>query len=354
VLIERYFDITERHNKILADKFGLAIDEAREQGLRQSVLFGADKACFPRLREELQCWAVPESFLPHNIYGKHTQDRSMRYADPKYLNSGTVIGPLGDLRDVIDAALLLIENTWNATFKYRNSDQYYLGRLYGRQEVHRSKAITGSYPQRKGLQKLPLESDFGMDRTDFHIAVDYESAFTVTQCANVEWMRNIAFTTPDHKSIVKNDNPKKQHPFKPFTIQMPGNIVSALTKLYEALDHGQPATQWMRSIKLGTNIATGHIYPFYHGTCKKSNFISRYTDLWMYPYIRGLLEVAARVKGPLTQRMIDGRQWISARDSPEGGLGGVYTDDGDGFVSLEHFCGKHLDQLIPDAESDVE
>ncbi|RGP66591.1 hypothetical protein FLONG3_8787 [Fusarium longipes] len=347
VMIERYFEIIERHNTILADRFGLSVDQALKQGYRQSILFGADKACFPRLRDEPQCWAVPESFLPHRVYGKHTQDRSMRYADPKYLNSGTVIGPLGDLREVIEAALLLIENTWNATFKYRNSDQYYLGKLYARQELQRSKDLTGSSTTPGSSKKMPPDDAFGSDRTDFHIVVDHESAFTVTQCANVEWMRNIAFTTPDYKSIVKNDNPKKGHPFKPFSIQMPGNVVSALTRLYEVFNQELPATQWIKRIKLGTNTATGHIYPFYHGTCKKSNFITRYMDLWIYPYARELLQDAAQARGPLTERMVNERHWISARDSPKGGLGGVYTDDGDGFIPLEDFCSGFINQLIP-------
>ncbi|RFN42601.1 hypothetical protein FIE12Z_12764 [Fusarium flagelliforme] len=351
VIIERYFEIMGRHNKILADRFGLNIDEAGRKNIRQSVLFGADKACFPRLRDEPQCWAVPDSFLPHNVFGKYTQDRSMRYVDPKYLNSGTVIGPLGDLRQVIDAALLLIENTWNATFKYRNSDQYYLGKLYARQEVHRTEIMTGIVPRTKDSRILPPESDFGTSQMDLHIAVDYESAFTATQCANVEWMRNIAFSSPDHKSIIKKNNPKKQHPFKPFTIQMPGNVVTALTRLYEGLDYNEPASRWIRKVKLGTNIATGYIYPFYHGTCKKSNFIQRYEELWIYPHAKGLLEAAAKAKGSLTQQMVDRRRWIAARDAPEGRLGGVFTDDTDAFVSLEAFCGGYLGHLAPELAS---
>lgn len=351
VVIERYFEIMGRHNKVLADRFGLNINEAGRKDIRQSVLFGADKLCFPRLRNEPQCWAVPESFLPHHVYGKYTQDRSMRYADPKYLNSGTVIGPLGDLRQVIDAALLLIENTRNATSKYRNSDQYYLGKLYGRQEAHRTEMMTGSVPRTKGSRILPPQSHFGTYQMDLHIAVDYESAFTATQCANVQWMRNIAFSSPDHKSVVKKNNPKKQHPFKPFTVQMPGNVVSALTKLYEALDYDQPASKWIREVKLGTNIATGHIYPFYHGTCKKSNFIQRYKELWIYPYAKGLLEAAAKAKGSLTEQMVHGRWWTPARNYPEDQLGGVFTDENDAFVSLESFCGRYLEQLVPEMAS---
>ncbi|EKJ67423.1 hypothetical protein FPSE_12408 [Fusarium pseudograminearum CS3096] len=358
VLIHRYFEIMERHDRVLADQFGLSIAQAHEQGLRKTLLWGADKYCFPRERDEPQCWAVPESFLSHNVYGKHTQDRSMRYADPRHLNSGTVIGPLGDLRDCIDAALILIENTWNATFNHRNSDQFYLGKLYARQEVNHTMAITGGrIPNLKGTRKLPQFSGFGTEQTDYHMAVDHESAFTCTQCANVDWMRNIAFDRPGHRSVVKGNSSKKKHPFKPFTIQMPGLVVNALTKLYDAIDHEQPTEEWIKSVQLGTNIATGHIYPLYHGTCRKSNFMSRYMDLWLYPMSRRLLGAASKAleaKEPLTGGMVDGRYWVSSQHYPHDedglqGLGGIYTDAEDNmesFIPLTEFCDGYLEELL--------
>nr|CEG02875.1 unnamed protein product [Fusarium pseudograminearum CS3487] len=348
----------ERHDRVLADQFGLSIAQAHEQGLRKTLLWGADKYCFPRERDEPQCWAVPESFLSHNVYGKHTQDRSMRYADPRHLNSGTVIGSLGDLRDCVDAALILIENTWNATFNHRNSDQFYLGKLYARQEVNHTMAITGGrIPNLKGTRKLPQFSGFGTEQTDYHMAVDHESAFTCTQCANVDWMRNIAFDRPGHRSVVKGNSSKKKHPFKPFTIQMPGLVVNALTKLYDAIDHEQPTEEWIKSVQLGTNIATGHIYPLYHGTCRKSNFMSRYMDLWLYPMSRRLLGAASKAleaKEPLTGGMVDGRYWVSSQHYPHDedglqGLGGIYTDAEDNmesFIPLTEFCDGYLEELL--------
>ncbi|CEI67927.1 hypothetical protein FVEN_g7797 [Fusarium venenatum] len=283
----------------------------------------------------------------------------MRYSDPRYLNSGTVIGPLGDLRDCIDAALILIQGTWNSTYKHRNSDQYYLGKLYARQEVNQTMAITGGIvPNLKGTRKLPQSSEFGTKQADYHITVDHESAFTCTQCANVDWMRNIAFDRSGYRSVVKNSIRKKKHPFKPFTIQMPGRVVKALTRLYDAINHDQPTSQWIKSVKLGTNIATGHIYPLYHGTCRKSNFISRYMDLWLYPISRKLLEAASKAlegKEPLSADMIDGRHWISSQHYPNNngglhGIGGIYTDSQDSnesFIPLTEFCTGYLEELAP-------
>ncbi|KAM0349121.1 hypothetical protein ACHAP4_010611 [Fusarium culmorum] len=348
----------KRHDRVLADQYGLSIAQAHEQGLRKILLWGVDKYCFPRERDGPQCRAVPESFLPHNVYGKHTQDRNMRYADPRYLNSGTVIGPLGDLRDCVDAALILIEGTWNVTFNHRNSDQFYLGKLYARQEVNHTMAITGgSIPNLKGTRKIPQFSEFGTEQKEYHMAVDHELAFTCTQCAKVDWMRNIAFDRPGHHSVVKGNKPKKKHPFKPFTIQMPGLVVSNLTKLYDAIDHTQPTNEWIKNVKMGTNITTGHIYPLYHRTCRKSNFMSRYMDLWLYPMSRRLLEAASKALGakePLTGGMVDGRYWISSQHYPDDkgrlqDLGGIYTDSEDNkerFIPLTEFCAGYLEKLV--------
>ncbi|CAG1981665.1 unnamed protein product [Fusarium graminearum] len=340
VLINQYFEIMNRHGRVLADQYGLSIVQAHEQGLRKSLL-----------------WVLGRSRIvpPHNVYGKQTQDRSMRYADPRYLNSGT----LGDLRDCVDAALTLIEGTWNATFDHRNSDQFCLGKLYARQEVNHAMAVTGgSIPNLKGTRKLPQFSEFGTEQTDYHMAVDHESAFTCTQCASVDWMRNIAFDRPGHRSVVKGNISKKKHPFKPFTIRMPGILVNALTKLYDAIDHEQPTEEWIKSVKLGTNIATGHIYPLYHGTCRKSNFMSRYMNLWLYPMSSRLLEAASKAleaREPLMGDMVDGRYWVSSQhypDDEEGlqGLGGIYTDSKDNkeqFIPLTEFCAGYLEELVP-------
>lgn len=55
VLINQYFEIMNRHGRVLADQYGLSIVQAHEQGLRKSLLWGAEKYCFPRERDEPQC-----------------------------------------------------------------------------------------------------------------------------------------------------------------------------------------------------------------------------------------------------------------------------------------------------------
>jgi hypothetical protein len=351
-MIERYFEIVKRHDKHLADRYGITVDEAHAQGMRQTVLWGADKGCHPPMFDEPQCWALPESFLPHNVYGRSTHDGSLTYNDPVYLNAGTVMGTAGDLRQLTDHAVMLINNTYNDEFKYKTSDQYYMGKLFARQETARTKLFTGGdVPGLHDHRVLPPATDFGSNVTDLHVAIDYESAFTCTQCGNEGWMHNLRFKNPDHTATFDRDVGQERDSFKAFHIQMPGAVHSALTRIYESIVHETPASEWIRNIKLGTNIATGQIYGLYHGTCNKKNFMDRFRDLWLYADARALLRAtteAWRANEPLAPRKIDGRYWVAPKYYPKEDtlydpLGGVYTDNTkELFIPMHKLCAAHL------------
>ncbi|KAH6900684.1 hypothetical protein B0T10DRAFT_471334 [Thelonectria olida] len=357
-MIERYFEIVAMHDRHLADRYGLTVDEAHARGMRQSVIWGADKGCYPPMWDQPQCWALPPSFLPHNVYGRSTHDGALQYNDPVFINAGTAMGPVSDLRLQMDHALMLINNTYNEDFKYKNSDQYYMGKLLARQETSHTKALTGgTVPGLKGSRWLPPAADFDSNITDLHMAIDYESAFTCTQCGNEGWMRNLQFKNPDNTALMDADVGQEKESFKPFPIQMPGNVRTALVRLYESIVHDTPAEEWIRKIKLGTNVATGQIYGIYHGTCNKNNFKDRFKALWLYADARALLRAATEAfhaNRPLAPRKIDGRYWVAPKYYPKDDtlydpLGGVYTDYYDPkeqFIPLGKLCSAHLYDLF--------
>lgn len=357
-MIEIFFETMARHDKHLADRFGLTVEQARERGLYTGVLWGADKGCYPPMFDEPQCWGLPPSFLPHNVYGRSTHDGSLAMNDPVYVNAGTVMARVGSIRELTHGDLLLINNTFSEDFKYKKSDQYIQGKMYANQEVNRTKALTGGLvPGLEGSRYVPKPSEFGTDRTDYHISVDFESAFTVTQCGNEGWMHNLKFNRPDGTGVMDEDVGQERESFKSFPIQMPGTIRGALTRLYESIPHKTPAEQWLKNIKLGTNVATGHIYGMYHGTCNKSNFMDRYKALWTYHHSRALMRAtteAFRKKQPLADHQIDGRTWVAPAYFPEDSalydpLGGVYTDSDDPqerFIPMSKFCSSDLPDLI--------
>ena len=61
-------------NQRVADRHGLSLQEARDKGLYQTLLWGTDKGCFPGPRSEPQCWLIPDAPSPHNVWGPRTNN----------------------------------------------------------------------------------------------------------------------------------------------------------------------------------------------------------------------------------------------------------------------------------------
>ncbi|KAH7139630.1 hypothetical protein B0J13DRAFT_504877, partial [Dactylonectria estremocensis] len=359
VMIERYFDLMASADQRLADRYGITVEEAHERDLRQTILWGADKGCFPPLLDDPQCWAVPESHLAHNVWGSKTGDGTgVHYTDPIFLNSGTVIGPLGDLRRFIDKVLQKIESEWTKDFKYRNSDQYWCSKVYVRQEVERTKNITGGFfPGVSGNRKLPTPKNGTADRTEFHVGVDAESSFAMTQCWNDQWMRRYKYENPDNTVTVKEDVFDSQARFHEYRLQLPNTIFQSLRKIHGSLLDDRPsvnASEWVRTLGLHTNVATKVIFAFYHNTCSKKHFVDKFKTYWYWPLVKPLLKAAMRAslaEEPISDKLIDGRMWYPANTVPLNAslslaeeLGGVFTDfknESERFIPFSQLCGEH-------------
>lgn len=50
------------------------------------------------------------------------------------MNSGTVIGPIDDVRALITATMAEIEEIYDENYEWKNSDQFYITNIWGRQE----------------------------------------------------------------------------------------------------------------------------------------------------------------------------------------------------------------------------
>jgi hypothetical protein len=99
VLIQRWRAINEAANARLEDRLGYAV---KVEGLQQTIIFGAGKRCAPNQVHTVACYPIPESPLPADIYGANTDTIMGRnkYTSlrQRYLNSGYIIGPVGDMR----------------------------------------------------------------------------------------------------------------------------------------------------------------------------------------------------------------------------------------------------------------
>lgn len=115
-----------------------SVADARKRNLRQTVFWGPDKLCFPLDPRAPRCWAVPASSMGPNAFGPRSGSGDIVYNE-RWLNSGTVIGPVGDVKRLIDATMDEIQATYDETFELRDSDQYYVSNVWARQEYWRSK-----------------------------------------------------------------------------------------------------------------------------------------------------------------------------------------------------------------------
>ncbi|KAL9942955.1 hypothetical protein D7B24_002022 [Verticillium nonalfalfae] len=362
-LIQRYFEVAAAADQRLADQRGLTVEEVHSKGLRQTVLWGTDKGCFPssgngdEKQRDPRCWLVPFSTLPRYVWGPETGTGGLPFSDSRFVNSGTVIGPLGDLRTLIDATLALIEETFDPEYKYHNSDQYYVSTLYARQEYQRALDLNdGVFPGGRDDYTFPEPRRDGHDVTEYHAFLDTDYAITQTQCHNEKFMRRLRFANHDRTATVEKAAGVLD---AGYTIQMPAPLYRGLRRLFDALlDDERPvdsARAWIAGLRLGTNTATRHIYAFYHNTCSKKAFVDKYYDSWFFPVLRPLLRAAVRAiqaDEPIHPRPIDGRIWVVAHRYPENveledEFGGVFTDAVDEpFIPLQKLCSGEAAPVI--------
>lgn len=358
-MIERYFELMNKADKRLIDLYGISIEDAHAKNLRQTVMWGTDKGCFPPRLNEPQCWLLPGTPLPRYRFGPKTDNGDLPFSESKFLNSGTVIGPLGDVRKLIDATLQFISDTWDSENKYRDSDQYYISKMYARQEYYRTRALhDGQFPIDVGDRELPREKKGDDDETEFHVLVDFDASFTQTQCHNEKFMRPLKYNTPDHRAVVEEDCLEEGDAFKPYPIQMPANVFLSLSRLYESISDDidfKSAKDWINTLGMGTNVGTKKIWGFYHNTCDKSHFVERYRNAWFFPFVKPMLNAASKAiknEEPIHPRLINGRLWMAAQkypsdDEKEHPYGGVYTDyKAQKFIPFEELCKANLTDVL--------
>ncbi|KLP03396.1 uncharacterized protein FFB20_02176 [Fusarium fujikuroi] len=357
-MIQRYFTLMAEADQRLADQRGITVKELHRTGLRQTLLWGTDKGCWPDSETDPRCWLVPFSAQPRFTWGPKTDTGDLQYSDSRFLNSGTVIGPLGDLRKFIDAALSLVEDDRDQNFLFRDSDQFYIAALYARQEYQRMRDLNaGEFPEDIAGRGVPRPKDGKDDVTEYHVAVDFDYAFTQTECHNYRFIHKLQYDNFDMTATIRHDALEEGLRFRPYKIQMPASIYQAFHRVYDSLPAGdRPAMSghnWIRSLRLGTNIGTRVIFALYHNTCDKTEFLNTFHDAWFYPLIRPLLRVAVRAiqhHHPISPEPIDGRLWVAARQYPKRNLdeyGGVFTDaPGEEFIPLQEFCSEDIESAI--------
>jgi hypothetical protein len=374
VLIQRYFEVNAVANARLAKQFppfavgnksagapsaaDIRATPARQEDAdtsdrfrlswpRQTILFGPDKVCWPGDWRRPACWAAPPAAnIPEGALGGGDDD--LMHHHPQWLNSGTIMGPVRDMRHLYAATMDRIRETYRAETEFRESDQMYMSDVWGEQEYarkvlerkmrhQRGENLTAPVlggPQDRFVPKPALGK-----RMEYHVGIEYESALFQTWTGNENFVGFLSFNTSDSFTSTVTRNMNNVPDFQPFDIELPRNVIRSITRLLQAAS-GEQGTNTdlgkrISQMPLHTNLVTRHVYTIFHCTGAKGFLDELWLRIWFYPLTRSLLHAAmksARSGAAISEGDIDGRVWRPATTypSPPPHLRG---DDGNGLNS---------------------
>ncbi|RYP61733.1 hypothetical protein DL771_010028 [Monosporascus sp. 5C6A] len=331
VLIDRYYAINDRANKLLNEELG------SEAGISQRVIFSAQKSCSSDNPDHLECYAIPDSDLPDDIYGLRT-DKDGGGLE-RYLNAGTIMGHIGDVRKIFEAA---VKEAKNHQYK---TDTEVFARVFGEQEYHRELIrsrnrsvwqklkswfspgsprddITSSHPTRE----RPARD--GNPPPDYGIGLDYYGE--ISQPAEYD-EGDVAWVAHDSSQKI---GMIAQRPGIPTDVS---EEVQRSTPPFWTPDYTGfvqvPAEQDWSQVPLFTNLWTG-VTPVAVRQSpakgdKRNPVVSQtWNQSWFFPYLRQML--VAHSKAPRMPHAVvegvDGRteEWWGPND----GRGGVFIETG--------------------------
>ncbi|KAF9870626.1 hypothetical protein CkaCkLH20_11932 [Colletotrichum karsti] len=150
---------------------------------RQSIIISTQKKCWPdpTLGADPHCDELPESSAREDLYGPHTDEDPEQFHDvrPRYVNSGSFMGPVGDMRRMLRRAQEKVDEKRAAGVDIF-SDQGIFAEMFGEQEMWRAskrqyRASAKEDPSR--ISEIELEAD----RFEYGIGLDYiQDLFTPT------------------------------------------------------------------------------------------------------------------------------------------------------------------------------
>ncbi len=363
VLISRYQSIIESANKRLRKKYGTVASETvvesrkteRTPRYAQTILFAADKLCWPNSAEDPACAAIPQSTLPKGTYGPDTDKDARGFLNrPRYLNSGSIIGPTSALRAMYAYATDKVEKHGRGEL----GDQFVFGEIFGEQEYQREAKRLSS--QSSGGRFLDRLSDaFSHSKSsgntamhevttvpgqqyEFGIGLDYESQLFQTMThshGDIEFLHYNDTTTLAH--VQEEHHITGAHP-----ISLPPDIRNARTPVPEkaSLQTDESSTLFTTphldtittnltwsDIPLATNVHVPSIPAVLHFNGDKTYLSTWWAKMWYQPESRALLRHYMRIsRDPIAANAAAAAR--KSREDGRGGKGGMWTDTAQWFA----------------------
>ncbi|KAL8866038.1 MAG: hypothetical protein Q9174_006536, partial [Haloplaca sp. 1 TL-2023] len=386
IMIKRYQRLINEANDRLRRRYGTELkpaedgENASEMGPKytQTVIFGADKLCWPNGAADPACAAIPYSTLPKDIYGSLTDSSPDGFHNrPRYLNSGTVMGPVKDVRAIYELAAKKVEEDNRGVL----GDQFVFAEIFGEQEYQRetlrqSTQGTGGkwfewLSSALGGEDSPLSANTTINnmtaiaghRYEFGIGLDYESKMfqTMTHSANdVEFVAHN--DTSRTRQLINDKHPDLNVDLTlPFDLQLahgplwyssPGNhSLDAVDRILlphsDYLDDLPEHLSW-DEIPLASNLFAKTVPALLHINGDKSLLTDWWSSMWFHPYSRAILRRFIRstqTRKAAQAAAAGGQTWWDMR----GGRGGVWTDTGL-WVSWHDVCKGTEEEVFADGK----
>ncbi|KAL1305404.1 hypothetical protein AAFC00_002292 [Neodothiora populina] len=359
ILILDGFDIwLQLHHEVLIKRYFKVIDDtnARSEALyghpaRHSVLFGPDKICWPIDFSRPACWAVPDLPLDRGAFGPPagTEDHNM----PRWLNSGTIMGPLGDMRDMFQATLDLTQKNHTT-----DSDQFYFANVWGDQEYARLSSDPTRLQKRMDIidpqeSRIRESSHFRAasviepgQRTEYFVTLDYLSELFQTLAfykGFLTWMR------PDHSwtPSVAGEYPGVER----YKFEVPQDVIDSPSpyadlKTYNGTmttaQAGLASRMW-ENIELCINTITNQVPVSLHFTGEKGLRAIWWEKIWFQAESRLLRQAAlAAPERPLNGgKPINGKVWVNGLPPGSDGDRSGAMGDNEEFLTWDRLCATH-------------
>ncbi|MBE7158579.1 MAG: hypothetical protein INR62_09140, partial [Rhodospirillales bacterium] len=341
-IISRYHDYVAKSHQHLTAHFGEEL--VAKHNIRNTVVFGPDKSCAPAGIDHASCWAIPESWMPPLSFGPDTDHGRAMHNRPRWLNSGTVIGPARELRDVFQRAL-----DQNRDHHVTDSDQFYFSHVFGVQsyarrllKLERDRArgcdVAGDeeFLRPKNIDKKKKAIPEIDGRTEYFIGLDWSSDMFQTAgfyADYITWIRHNE-TSQYPQSL---DTHPPANPYHHFTLPAELATTGPDTDHHLDLRAIDPALASWQTLPLATNTASRTVPPVMHINGKKGYRLLWWPRNWFYPFIEPML-AALRAKGVHT----------NASGGERDALAGAWTFlNGEyGWEDWDGLCAVHEEQLI--------
>ncbi|TQN69843.1 hypothetical protein CSHISOI_05637, partial [Colletotrichum shisoi] len=262
---------------------------------RQSIIISTQKRCWPdaSLGSDPHCDQLPESSARKDMYGPHTDEDPEQMHDrrPRYVNSGSIIGPVGEMRRMLRRAQEKVVAKRAAGLDIF-SDQGIFAEIFGEQEIWRTSKREDHAQWVKNQTEHPEDAAKEQQEHDFGVGLDYvQDLFTPTVFEEDDGL----YVVLSNGSALR-DTAAERGIIPPRVSGVPEDMIGMRSPLEET---GVNVHLGWNDLPLYTDFWSTSVPVMVHHNAhrnglKEERLRDWWKNNWFFPYLRQLLEVQAK------------------------------------------------------------